>query len=259
MNQNQVTMRFQRPRDLEAHETSDSLEHWINQLEVYIKRDPTLSIFLEETWNPQAAEHYGFTERHGLTPDKLEANCKVFLGHICSFFKYPYFNHLIKERSTNMKSIYDILKDIYNIETNTTSFMSIAKVTKAKSESYAVFYARIVYLVQSNLAPAGKTVQYIATPATGDKLSVSLLDHAALLWLMFIDPRLPDRIDLDYAIQIKEGARLSELVPQIAKNMPNILKRLDGVKTEVLNCISGLSLEDPEEDAGEDDDDEHNM
>ena len=246
MAQNQVTMRFQRPRDLEANETADSLEHWKNQLEVYLKRDPTLSMFLEETWNTNE-EFYALEAREGVTQEQMMANCKIFLGHICSFFKYPYYNHLIKERSTDLASIYSILSDIYNIETNLTSFMSIAKVTKSKSESYAVFYQKIVYLVQQNLAPAGKVVQYIPTPAEGDKLSVSLLDHAALLWLLKIDPRLPDRIDLDYAIQIKEGARLSELVPQIAKNMPNILKRLDGVKTEVLNCISGLTLDEQDE------------
>ena len=230
---NQVTMRFKRPRDLKANETADSLQHWMNQLEVYLKRDPTLSVFLEEDWDTTAA-NYRLEAKAGFTEDQMEANCN-------------YYNHLIKERSTNMQSIYDILKEIYNIETNTTSFMSIAKVTKSKTESYAVFYAKIVYPCQQNLAPAGKTVQQIMIPATGDRLSVSLLDHAALLWLLFIDPRLPDRIDLDYAVQIREGARLSELVPQIAKAMPSILKRLDGVKTEVLACISELNLDEQEE------------
>ena len=148
-------MRFQRPRDLEANETADSLEHWTNQLEVYLKRDPTLSIFLEEDWDPNA-DNYGLEAKAGFTAAQMESNCKIFLGHICSFFKYPYYNHLIKERSTNMKSIYDILKDIYNIETDLTSFMSIAKVTKSKSESYAVFYAKIVYLVEQNLTPLEK-------------------------------------------------------------------------------------------------------
>ena len=57
-------MRFQQPRDLEAHETADSLEHWMNQLEVYLKRDPTLSVFLEEDWDPSAA-HYALEAKAG--------------------------------------------------------------------------------------------------------------------------------------------------------------------------------------------------
>ena len=50
----------------------------MNQLEVYLKRDPTLSIFLEETWDP-AAEHYALEAKAGFTQDQMEANCK----HIC--------------------------------------------------------------------------------------------------------------------------------------------------------------------------------
>ena len=70
---NQVAMRFQRPRDLEANETSDSLKHWINQLEVYLKRDPTLSVFLEETWNP-ADEHFGLDARAPFSQIQMIAN-----------------------------------------------------------------------------------------------------------------------------------------------------------------------------------------
>ena len=77
---NQVTMRFQRPRDLEAEETASSLEHWMNQLEVYLKRDPTLSVFLEETWNP-AAEHYGLEAKAGFTQDQMEVRQLTILRH----------------------------------------------------------------------------------------------------------------------------------------------------------------------------------
>ena len=250
-NQNQVAMRFQRPRDLEADETASSLEHWKNQLEVYLKRDPTLAVFLGETWNPQAA-NYGLEAKAGFTQEQMEANCKIFLGHICSFFKYPYYNHLIKERSTDMESIYDILNEIYHIEKDVSSFTTVAKVKKNSAESYAVFYAKIVYLMEQNLAPAGKTVNRVVTPATGDKMSVSLLDHAALLWLLKIDPRLVDQVDFDFATQIKEGKRLSELVPQISKNLPNMLKKLGGSKEDTLNCITDLPNE---EDQKEDSDD----
>ena len=248
---NQVTMRFQRPRDLEADETSSSLEHWMNQLEVYLKRDPAMSIFLEETWNP-AAQHYGLEAKEGFTQEQMEANCKIFLGHICSFFKYPYYNHLIKERSTNMESIYDILREIYHIEKDVSSFTTVAKVKKNSTESYAVFYAKIVYLMEQNLAPAGKTVKRITTPVGGDKMSVSLLDHAALLWLIKIDPRLVDKVDFEFASQIKEGKRLSELVPQISKNLPTMLKKLEGPKGDALNCIQDLNVEDGKEEESDD-------
>ena len=226
------------------------MEHWINQFEVYLKRDPTLSIFLGEQWNPAAA-HHGLEAKAGFTQEQMAANCKIFLGHVCSFLKYPYYNHLIKERTTDIESVYDILREIYHIEKDISSFTTVAKVKKLSTESYAVFYAKIVYLMEQNLAPAGKTVNRVTTPENGDKMSVSLLDHAALLWLLKIDPRLVDKVDFDYATQIKEGARLSELVPKISKNLPNMLKKLDGPKAESLNCIQDLSLDDKQDDSDE--------
>ena len=87
--------------------------------------------------------------------------------------------------------------------------------------------------MEQNLAPANKTVDQVSTGATGDKLTVSNMDHAAVLWIMKIDPRLFDRIETEYAVQIKDGKLLSELVPQIAKAIPGMLKSLDGVKSEV--------------------------
>ena len=164
-------MRFQRPRDLEANEYSSSLEHWINQLEgpKGLKRDPAMSIFLGETWNPAAA-HYGLEAKDGFTQVQMEANCKIFLGHICSFFKYPYYNYLIEERSTDIESIYDILREIYNIKKDVSSFTTVAKVKKTSTESYAVFYAKIVYLMEQNLAPA--------------ILSLIMLDYPGLLLLL---------------------------------------------------------------------------
>ena len=68
-------MRFQRPRDLEANETADSLEHWTNQLEVYLKKDPKKD-FLEEDWDPNEA-NYGLEAKARFTAAQMEANCKI--------------------------------------------------------------------------------------------------------------------------------------------------------------------------------------
>ena len=39
-------MKFHCPRDLKVTETSDSLDHWMNQFTVYIQRDPLIAPFL---------------------------------------------------------------------------------------------------------------------------------------------------------------------------------------------------------------------
>ena len=45
---------------------------------------------------------------------------------------------------------------------------------------------------------------------------------------------------MDYAVQIKNGSRLSELLPAIAKALPGMLKGMNGIKKEVISLISDV-------------------
>ena len=47
---------------------------------------------------------------------------------------------------------------------------------------------------------------------------------------------------VDYAVQIKNGSRLSELVPAIAKALPGMLKSMNGIMKEVISLISEMNL-----------------
>ena len=155
-----VTMRFQPPRILTSNETADSLAHWRNQFEVYSTRDPAMAPFLTKTWDPTAV-NMGQVVTGEVSAEQMGANCKLFLGHFCSFLEYPYLNNKIKERSTSINSIYNILEEIYNIKKTAESFLSLGKVVKTSTESYRVFYAKILYLMEQNLAPANKTVDHV--------------------------------------------------------------------------------------------------
>ena len=115
MNVNTV-MRFPKPRDLEPVETAATLEHWITQFEVYAKRDPLMTPFLTGTWNPDAAD-MGFTqEAGGVSAVDRGANCKLFLSHIASFLKVPYYNLAIQNRTTSLETVWDFLRTMYNVE-----------------------------------------------------------------------------------------------------------------------------------------------
>ena len=41
-----IFMKFHCPRNLKTTETSDSLDHWMNQLMVYIQQDPLMAPYL---------------------------------------------------------------------------------------------------------------------------------------------------------------------------------------------------------------------
>ena len=202
-------MKFHRPRDLKNTETSDSLDHWINQFTVYIQRDPLMAPFLTGQWN-SAADNMGFTAgpnaaADALSPAEQAANCKIFLAHLASFMEVPYHRTAIEKRTTSLASVWALLRKIYNVEKSAESFLDIGMITYSKSESYLSFYYRILYYVENNLADANITVDTISTGGTGDKLTVSLMDMAALLWLEKLDRRLLDRIKIDYSVRIKNA------------------------------------------------------
>ena len=74
------------------------------------------------------------------------------------------------------------------------------------------------------------------------------MDMAALLWIQKIDPHLYNRVKIDNSLQIKNGHRLSQLVPTIAKAFPGMIKSLVGInRREVINLISEINLGSYEE------------
>ena len=245
-----MLMRFSKPRDLEVKEIAVTLDHWITQFKVYAQRDPIMVNFLTGTWNPNA-EHMGYVDTPQETAVIKAANCKMFLCHIASFMKVPYYNVAIQTRTTSLESVWQMFRKMYNVEKSADTMINIGTLVYNKSESYASFFAKIQYFIEMNLAPAGITVDHVSTGA-GDKLTVTLMDLAAVIWLGKIDKRLYDEVKKSYAVQIKQGTRLSDLVPQISKSIPGMLRNLDGVKNEVVNLIQELNIghddeiEDPE-------------
>ena len=243
-----AAIRLQLPRKLNNIETADSLDHWIDTYVDYIQRDPILATFLTCNWN-YAEDNMGFTvAAGGVAPAQRAANCKIFLSHVNSFLPNPYSRNAIAKRTTNVESIWTLLREKYNVTKSAETLLDIGTLSHDKTESYASFFQKVVYYIEMNLAPANITVDHVATGEDGDELSVTLMDLAAIIWIQKIDPRLFDRIRVDYAVQIKNGSRLSELVPTIARALPGMIKSMDGVKKEVMSLISGMNLGHEEED-----------
>ena len=248
----QGTLRLQIPRKLNNSETAETLDHWIHTYKDYVSRDPILAPFLNTNWNYNA-NNMGFTQPIAdVQPAQLAINCKQFLSHVNSFMANPYSRKAIERRTTNVESIWTLLREKYNVTKSAESLLDIGNLAYDKSESYACFFEKVVYYVEMNMAPANTTVNHVTTGAEGDKLSVTLMDLCAILWMQKIDPRLFNRVRIDYSVQIKNGSRISELVPTIARALPGILKSMDGVKKEVYNIISELNIGHNEEDNNSD-------
>ena len=102
------------PEKLQKVETADSLDHWIQNFKVYIQRDPTFKDFLTWTWDYNLP-NMGFVDPERipagtLTAVEKGANCKLFLSHVASFMKVPYFRKAIERRTTSAESIWQLLR-----------------------------------------------------------------------------------------------------------------------------------------------------
>ena len=235
-------VKSQIPDKLKSHETSDSLEHWIHKFKVYIQRDPILSPYLTLTWNYNQ-DNMGFIDPPGdrpqgqLSAEEKAEHCKLFLAHVASFMEKSYYTKAIERRTTSANSIWKLLRELYNVETSADTLLDIGNISYDKSESYLSFFHKLLYHAESNLAPANMTVNHVTTGADGDSLTVTLMDLVALQWLSKIDIRLIDRVKVDFAVRIKQGERLSAMVPDIAKALPGILKQMDGSRRDMVNSI----------------------
>ena len=235
-------VKSQVPDKLKSHETADSLEHWIHKFKVYIQRDPILSPYLTLTWNYNQ-DNMGFVDPQGDLPEgQLSAamkaeHCKLFLAHVASFMAKSYYTRKIERRTTSANSIWKLLRELYNVEISADTLLDIGNISYDKSESYLSFFHKLLYHAESNLAPANMTVDHVTTGADGDSLTVTMMDLVALQWLSKVDMKLIDRVKVDFAVRIKQGERLSAMVPDIAKALPGILKQMDGPRRDMVNSI----------------------
>ena len=125
------------PRPLEKKETAESLGQWKNLFTNYTQRDPIFSPFLTCKWRRELPM-LGFTNIDGgLTAAEQKANCELFLSHIASFLKEPYWNNKILKRTSDLNDVWIIFDEIFNFEHNADSLLDIASM---KYDSSAVFW-----------------------------------------------------------------------------------------------------------------------
>ena len=238
-----TSIKMRVPRPLEKKETAESLGQWRNLFTNYTQRDPIFSPFLTCKWRREQPM-LGFTDIDGgLTAAEQKANCELFLSHIASFLKEPYWNNKILKRTSDLNDVWIIFDEIFNIEHNADSLLDIASMKYDSSESYSSFLARIQFHMENHLPPASITVDHVSSGANGESMSIMVMDLAVKEWLEKIHPSLIDRVKIEYGVQIKEGIRLSALAPQISKAIPSLLKKINSTRTDVVRALQEISYD----------------
>ena len=116
------------PRRLDQQETLSSLNHWKATFQNYYRRCQFNSYFLQPglTWN-SSENNRGFTEDEssGLkrTPQVLAQDLEGFLQCLGDYLLFDYVPDKLIAESTDLKSVWNIIYEIYDVEINTTHFL----------------------------------------------------------------------------------------------------------------------------------------
>ena len=216
------------PRRLDQQETLNSLNQWVITFKNFYRRCNFYSYFLQPgvTWNKNARDRGFSAETSGLnrSAEILGSDLEGFLQTLSSFLPFDYVAAKLCSETTDMKSVWKVIYEIYDLEITSSNFLDYATMTKLQDESYRGFYNRLVGFVRQHLPQSSYEADGVVSTDTGEELSISLLDTVAIHWLLAIDKRLISIVKTELATDLKTK-RICQLVKQIAPNIDEWLNR----------------------------------
>ena len=239
------------PPQLGEHETFDSLRQWKQKFRNYYRRDLYYQRFFHPscTWDPTQPETYGFTaETTGQLkrePGEIKDDLVYVLTSLAGFLPHGHVTDRILN-TTCLADVWAILDDIYGAEVNQSTFLDFASLTKKDGETYRQFFERLQSYVRQHLSPANVSVPGLNTGATGDTMTISMLNFIVVIWLQKVDARLPDICKHEYAVELKAGKTLFELMPRIAQAIDSMLQRYDTTLVSRINQLEAQLFEEDE-------------
>ena len=232
------------PRRLEQKETLQSLNQWRSVFRNYYRRCQYYGYFLLPSTSWDSSQNRGFTtpETTGLKRDiqTLAADLQGFLDCIGSYLPFDYIGEKLRDESTNIQTVWDIIYEVYDAEISTSNFLDYASMNKEPEESYRNYYNRLVGFTRQHLPKQAVTAEGVSAPHGGEQLTIALLDVIAIHWLLSIDKRLISIVKTEFASDLKTK-RLSQMIKQIAQNIDDLLLRYEN-KDQIANIQAGNNL-----------------
>ena len=218
------------PRVLTETETNQDITAWEVSVKNFMRRDEAFYPFVnvKTQWN-SGAPHYGLSDEHEDSKlkrkkDELAEDLISFLEIISGYIPGDHLRMKILQDSTSFKDVIKIIREFYGAEINAESELDFMKIQRKPQEPYRQFFERLASHGRQHLLPKNITVGSITTGAEGDSMTCSHLNLITQIWLWRINPKLLDVVKKEYGTQLQKGKVLCELVPEIAKNMDNLLK-----------------------------------
>ena len=230
------------PRRLDQKETLQSLNHWKSTFRNFYRRCPYYGLFLIPSTRWDNSDSRGFTsaETTGLKRDveTLAADLVGFLDCVAGYIPFDYVADKLRDQTTCIDSVWDIVYEIYDAELTTTNFLDYATMKREDNETYRSFFNRLVGFVRQHLPRKAHSAEGISSPNDGEGLTIALLDSITIHWLLTIDSRLVSIIRTEFATELKTK-RICEMVKPIAQNIDDLLLRYEN--KEQINSVSAKS------------------
>ena len=227
------------PRVLNSTETHQDITAWSVHLKNYFRKDESFywCVNVKTVWD-MTKQNFGLVDEHEDSKlkrkkEEMAEDLTSFLEIMAGFVPEDHLRLKILQDSTSFKNVIDIIREFMGAEINPETELDFMKLQRKPQEPYRHFYERLSSHCRMHLLPKDIKVGGIATGAEGDKLTCSHLNLVAQIWLWKINPKLIDLVKKEYGSKLQGGKVLCELVPDIAKNIDNLLKNGDQMVQKV--------------------------
>ena len=113
----------------------------------------------------------------------------------------------------------------YDAEIGVETELDFMKLERKSQEPHRMFYERLSAHVREHLTGPNKKVGSISSGESGDQMTLSMQNLVVKIFLHKISPKLADIVRKEYGPVMKSGKLLCELVPEICRNIDNLMKK----------------------------------
>ena len=224
------------PTKLPEKDVTDLLFNvWTQELEVYLSQDERFAAFMQggnyATWLAADADHRYITQP--VAPDAAadlpvrRTELRTFLSIIAKSCDIHHYN-VVMRHSTSLQSIYDKLREDYDIQNKGIHFFHLLDLQYQPGTSAIGFYNQYRNLIITNLKKRGDQIEWQNVElAQDERLSPTFEDHILLTVLGLIDSRLPGHVRTHYHHHIGQDKCLMDFKTDILVKVPTFLQEIE--------------------------------
>ena len=219
------------PRQLRETESFQDITAWDVSLRNFYRKDEVFYPFVNAKmkWD-SSKEDYNLRNEHEESKlkrekDELAQDLIGFLQIVAGYVPGDHLRLTILKDTKCYEDVIRIIREFYDAEVGVETELDFMKIEPKAQEPHRMFYERLSAHVREHLVPANKSVGTTSSGENGDIMTLSLQNMVAKVFLHKVNPKLANIIKKEYGPVLKSGKLLCELIPEICRNIDNLLER----------------------------------